>query len=221
MIDFGFPEPISLFVALAAIGMLPFFAIMVTSFAKIQVVLTLTRNALGVQQAPPAMVLNSLALILTIYIMAPVAMAAFNPVKNEIESGAKLSAGQVIFKIAESGREPLATFMSKHAHPRERAFFVSAANKLWPEPLAKALDTNGLLVLIPAFLVSQITDAFIIGMVIYLTFIVVDFIVAGVLLALGMSMISPTTVSVPFKMLAFVAVDGWSMLLHNLVLTYR
>jgi type III secretion protein R len=220
VIDFGFPEPLSLFLALAALGLLPFLAVMVTSFAKIHVVLTLTRNALGVQQAPPSMVLNSMALILTAYIMAPVGFAAYEPVKAEVESG-KVPVAQVIFKIAQSGREPLVAFMSKHAHERERAFFVSAAKRLWPEPMARALDPNSLLVVVPAFLISQVTDAFIIGMIVYLTFIVVDFIVAGVLLALGMSMISPTVVSVPFKLLAFIAVDGWSMLLHNLVLTYR
>jgi type III secretion protein R len=220
VVDFGFPEPLSLFLALAALGLLPFLAVMVTSFTKIHVVLTLTRNALGVQQAPPSMVLNSMALILTAYIMAPVAMSAYGPVQAEVESG-KVPVGQLVIKLAQSAREPLVGFMAKHAHARERTFFVSAATKLWPEPMAKSVKHDSLLILIPAFLISQVTDAFIIGMIVYLTFIVVDFIVAGVLLALGMSMISPTVVSVPFKLLAFIAVDGWSMLLHNLVLTYR
>ncbi len=218
--NIGLQEPLSLFVALAALGLMPLAAVMVTSFAKIQIVLTLTRSALGVQSAPPSMVINALALIMTAYVMAPVALQAYEPIRRDVESGS-MPTLPLIVKAAKSARDPLAVFLNKHAHERERAFFVSAATRLWPASMASTVSRDDLMVLVPAFVVSQVTDAFIIGMIIYLTFIVIDFIVAGVLLALGMAMISPTVVSVPFKLLVFVAVDGWSVLLHNLILTYR
>ena len=213
-------EPLSLFVALAAIGMLPLVAVMATSFTKIQIVLILTRSALGVQQAPPSLVINALALILTAVVMAPVAMEAYAPIRDDVETG-RLGTIPLIVKAVKEGHGPLVKFLNRHAHERERAFFINAARKVWPAHMSEGLRTDDLLVLVPAFVVSQLNDAFIIGMIIYLAFIVIDFIVAGILLSLGMAMISPTVVSVPFKLVVFVAVGGWSLLLHNLVLTYR
>lgn len=214
------PDPIGLFLVLAALGLAPILAVLVTSFAKIVVVLNLTRNALGVQQVPPSMVINSLALMLTCYVMAPIGVKVFDSVRYELESRKPDTAG-IIIRTAEVARGPLTAFLEKHAAERERRFFEQAARKLWPKELADQLKRNDLLVLVPAFLITELGAAYVIGFIIYLAFIVVDFIVASILLALGMSMISPTVVSVPFKLLLFVVLDGWSLLVHNLILTYR
>jgi type III secretion protein R len=215
-----FTEPLSLFLALSALAMLPLLAVLTTSFAKIQIVLMLTRNALGVQSTPPSLVINALALIITCYVMAPVAIQAYTPLKSEIERGS-LPTGKLIVAAAKATYDPLRAFLAKHAHEREADFFMSVTRRMWPADLADSVSRDDLSVLIPAFLLSQLSEAFVIGMIIYVVFIVIDFIVAAVLLALGMSMISPTVVSVPFKLLLFIATDGWSMLLHNLILSYE
>jgi type III secretion protein R len=116
---------------------------------------------------------------------------------------------------------PLKEFLDKHINERYRKFFLRAANETWPKERAQDLQRDDLLVLIPSFTVTEITAAFQIGFVLYLAFIVVDLVVANILLALGMVMTSPTLISVPFKLLLFVALDGWSRLLEALVLTYR
>jgi type III secretion protein R len=126
-----------------------------------------------------------------------------------------------LFRIVSDAREPLRAFLSKHARPRERDFFVKSAQQLWPAEQAQALRSDDLMVLVPAFTVSELTAAFTIGFLLYLAFVVIDLVVANVLVALGMMMFSPTVVSVPLKLLLFVLLDGWSKLIHGLILTYR
>jgi type III secretion protein R len=213
------PDPLSVFLVLAGLGVLPFLALVVTSYTKIVVVLNLTRNALGVQQVPPTMVINALAMILSAYIMAPIGTKAFDVIKSEV--GTKTPAAQLMKQIGSAVEQPFVEFLEKHSNLRERKFFVKSAQAIWPKEMADKLSDKDLFVLIPAFTVTELMEAFQIGFIIYLAFIVVDFVVATVLLALNMSMISPTVVSVPFKLLLFVALDGWSKLIHNLVLTYR
>jgi len=213
-------DPVQLFIFLAALGMLPFLVVLVTPFAKILIVLMLTRNALGLQGVPPALVLNGIALILTAYAMVPVLQTAYEPVRARATQWTSVNL-EMVQEAAQAGREPLLRFLGQHAHPRERAFFLGAAKRLWPSALAAELHEDDPSVLVPAFLLSQIGDGFAIGMVIYLVLIVVDFIVAAVLLAMNMSMVNPTIVSVPFKLLLFSALDGWSALAHNLLLSYR
>ncbi|MFM1990957.1 MAG: hypothetical protein RJA99_3914 [Pseudomonadota bacterium] len=220
MADRLFTEPLSLFLALAALGMLPLLAVLTTSFAKVQIVLMLTRNAIGVQSTPPALVINALALLITCYVMAPVAVRAYEPLKTDIESG-RVPTGALIVKAAKAAHEPLKQFLAKHAHERELDFFVSVTRRMWPTELADTVRRDDWAVMVPAFVLSQLTEAFVVGMIVYVVFIVVDFIVAAVLLALGMAMISPTVVSVPFKLLLFISTDGWSMLLHSLILSYE
>jgi type III secretion protein R len=111
--------------------------------------------------------------------------------------------------------------MSKHSKESERQFFVDTAHKVWPERYAKEVDDKHLLVLIPAFMVSELTSAFQIGFLIFLPFIVIDLIISNILLSMGMMMVSPTVISLPFKMLLFVLVDGWSRLIHGLLLSYQ
>src|SRR5690349_8502815 len=194
-------------------------AIMVTSFAKLVIVLSLVRNALGLQQIPPNLVLNGLALVLTMYIMAPLGLQIAQVAEQRLAGGNINS--KALFAIIADAREPLQQFLGKHAQPREREFFLRSAGKLWPEEQAKALADDDLMVLAPAFTVSELTAAFKIGFIVYLAFVIVDLVVANVLVALGMMMFSPTVVSVPLKLLLFVLLDGWAKLIHGLILTYR
>jgi type III secretion protein R len=211
-------DPLSLFLLMAALAVLPFAAMVVTSYTKIVVVLGLLRNALGVQQVPPNMVLNGVAIIISCYVMAPVLMEAAERIKSPSTAG---STAQQMLAAADAAREPFRQFLIKHADEREKTFFLKSATAIWPADRAQKLHENDLLVLSPAFLLTELTAAFRIGFLLYLCFIVIDLVVANVLLAMGLSQVTPTNVAIPFKLLLFVALDGWSRLVHGLVLTYR
>jgi len=217
----GATDPIVILLTLGMLSLAPFMAIMVTSFSKIVIVLALTRNALGLQQIPPNLVVNGLALVLSIYIMAPLATQLADAAEQRMASSGGNVRAETLLKVLGDAREPLRQFLGKHAQPREREFFVRSAAKIWPPEQAQELRSDDLMVLVPAFTVSELTAAFKIGFVIYLAFIVVDLVVANVLVALGMMMFSPTVVSVPLKLLLFVLLDGWAKLIHGLILTYR
>ena len=212
-------EVVPLLVLVFAIGLLPFAAMMVTSYTKIVVVLGLVRNALGVQQVPPNMVLNGIAMIMSVYIVAPMFMDSFDALQRQQNEPA--GGGRQMAQMLESAREPVRRFLSKHAHEREKAFFLKSVSAIWTPERARQVKPDDLMILAPAFTLSELTEAFKIGFLIYLAFIVVDLVIANVLLALGLSQVTPTQVAIPFKLLLFVVMDGWSMLLHGLVLTYR
>jgi type III secretion protein R len=208
-------SPSSALITVVVIALVPFVAVMVTSFTKIVVVLSLLRNALGLQQTPPNLVINGLAIILSIYVMYPVI--------DEISAHSAKQSSQTdtnILSIVESSQAPMRAFLLKHAEKDERAFFLKSARKMLSEERAKALTDEDFVVVIPAFTVSELTDAFKIGFLVFLPFLIVDLVIANILMALGMMMLSPTTVSLPFKILLFVLVEGWMKLVHGLVLTY-
>lgn len=212
-------DPLVLIVGVGLLSLLPFMAVVVTSFSKLVVVFSLVRNALGLQQVPPNIVLNGLAMVLSMYIMAPLANQIMQQSEGQLTSG-NVKTGELI-TIIGNAREPLRKFLEKHVQPRERDFFVLSAKKIWPEDLAANLKADDLLVLIPAFTVSELTAAFKIGFLVYLAFVVIDLVVANILAAMGMMMFSPTVVSIPLKLLLFVMLDGWAKLIHNLILTYQ
>jgi type III secretion protein R len=202
--------------------LLPFVALSVTAFTKIVVVLGLVRQALGVQQIPPNMVLNGIAMILSAFIMAPIATGAYDslsPSFNQSKQFGRSFADMPV--IAKAVVDPLRTFLTKHSDRKYRLFFVGATAQLWPEGSAKKAAEDDLLVLIPSFTLTELTEAFQIGFLLYLAFIALDLVIGTVLMALGMQMVSPNIVSIPFKLMLFVAVDGWTHLIQGLVLTYR
>ncbi|PPU72448.1 MULTISPECIES: type III secretion system export apparatus subunit SctR [Xanthomonas] len=211
------PDVGSLLVVVIMLGLLPFAAMVVTSYTKIVVVLGLLRNAIGVQQVPPNMVLNGVALLVSCFVMAPVGMEAF---KTAQTYGAGADNSRVVV-LLDACRKPFREFLLQHTREREKAFFVHAAQQIWPKDKADALKSDDLLVLAPAFTLSELTEAFRIGFLLYLVFIVIDLVVANALMAMGLSQVTPTNVAIPFKLLLFVALDGWSMLIHGLVLSYR
>lgn len=214
------PDPVLIVAVLGTIALLPFVALLVTSYTKIVIVLGLLRMALGTQQVPPNMVLNGIAIILTIFVLAPVGMQAADTLKS-----AQFNKGAASFddyrKVADAVVGPMRQFLDRHTEERERRFFMRTAERLWPAERAQALTRDDLLILVPSFTLSELIEAFQIGFLLYLAFVVVDLLIGNVLLALGMSMVSPTVVSVPFKLLLFIALDGWSLLMQGLLLSYK
>jgi len=211
-------SPLSMMGMLALMSLLPFAVLMLTSFSKIAVVLSLARSAMGTQQAPPTIVLTGLAAVLTGHIMAPVMERMYDvgqAVYQDVGSGAQI--------ISAAGRvtEPLRTFLLKHGSPEERARFLDLARELRPPEEADQVHEEDLFVVIPAFVITELTEAFQIGFLVFLPFLVLDMVVANILLALGMQSLSPSQVSLPFKILLFVAVDGWALLARGLILGYR
>ena len=233
-------DPFSLIVLLVGLSILPFVAMVATSYLKIVVVMSLIRNALGIQSIPPNMVINALAMILTFYIMAPImgeswkiastelgkvnASAAAAAARPEATSPAPAATAQRWFETdaVAKAAEPFREFLSKHTSDRERAFFVNTAEHLWAKDDDKlaVVDPESFYILIPSFCVSELTKSFKIGFLVYLPFIAIDIIVSNILLAMGMMMVSPVTISLPFKLLLFVMVNGWTLLIQGLVRGY-
>lgn len=331
--DLSSYSPALVLVVIVSLALAPFVAVMVTSFTKIVVVLSLLRNALGLQQVPPNVVINGLAIVLSIYVMYPVILetydavsahqqgrpvpasvqrkiddrqreqdaraaaiarraaeraaaqapqspgpllepaaddpapaspAAADALRAEAEAAAAPADGEGpgplfrnvvtgstpamapgparaqapaqeptpaplappgsdgarLLAMFEAGKEPLRAFLIAHSSPAERGFFLRSAQALLPEERRGSVGANDFIVVVPAFTVSELTVAFQIGFLIFLPFLIIDLVVANILLALGMMMMSPTTVSLPFKLLLFVLIDGWAKLVHGLVLTY-
>lgn len=212
------PDPFLLIVGLTLLGLIPFLAVMATSFVKLVVVLGLIRNALGIQSIPPNMAIHALAIVLTLYIMAPPFSAAYNSLAGT--DFKDMSSQQILTTIGEAV-EPFRDFLDRHAAEHEKEFFVQAAKEMWPEEYSKDVKTTDYRILLPAFTVSELTSAFEIGFLLYLPFIAIDLIISNILLAMGMMMVSPMTISLPFKLLLFVLIDGWSRLIHGLILTYQ
>lgn len=213
----AFPDPSLLVLTLILLGLVPFIAVIATSFVKIVVVLQLVRNALGIQQIPPTMTLQGLAIILTLYIMAPVGIETFNILEGRDLKN--MEAEALADTLSEAG-EPFRQFLNRHADARHKTFFLETAKRLWPATATEDLDDGHFLVLIPAFTITELNNAFEVGFLLYLPFVAIDLIISNILLAMGMMMVSPMTISLPFKLLLFVMLDGWTRLIQGLVLTY-
>lgn len=212
----GHPIPVMALLGLMAV--VPFAVMMLTSFSKIAVVLSFARSAMGTQQAPPSMVLTGLAAVLTAHIMTPVVERMYE--RGQTAYSEVTSPAQALSAATNIGA-PLKEFLVKHGSAEERARFVEMARELRPAAEANRVSEDDLSVIVPAFVLTELKEAFQIGFLIFLPFLVLDMVIANVLLALGMQSLSPSQVSVPFKLLLFVAVDGWSLLARGLILGYR
>lgn len=217
-------KPLVLMMALAAMSLAPFVLLMVTSFVKISVVLSIVRSALGTQQIPPTQVITGLATILTVYIMSPVGQAMFRAADatGVTQEGGLMSAKTVdtLVQAANRAKEPMRDFLLKKITLKDRTLFYSLALKLRKPEDRVGISEKDFLVLVPSFVVSELKEAFQIGFMLFLPFLVIDMVVANILLALGMQMLSPTTISMPFKLLLFVMVDGWYLIAKGLVIGY-
>ena len=231
-------DPFSLIALFVGLSLVAFVAMIATSYLKIVVVISLVRNALGIQSIPPNMVINALAMILTFYIMAPVMSEGWGVLRQELDAHKGQPAAQVMYETdaAAKAAEPFRVWLSARTDARSRQFFVSTAEQLWAkkgverggkseeggaesEEPAK-VDPESFYILIPSFCVSELTKAFQIGFLVYLPFIAIDIIISNILLAMGMMMVSPVTISLPFKLLLFVMVNGWTLLIQGLVRGY-
>jgi type III secretion protein R len=222
-VDLGNLSPALILTLVVGLALAPYVAVMVTAFTKLVVVFSLLRNALGLQQTPPNIVMNGLALILSVYVMYPVGLEMADAARPALTQagpkGASVSLDSLL-GAAEKAKEPLRMFLVKHTADDEREFFLATAKHMLPEAKRDTLTRDDLIVVVPAFTVNELARAFQIGFILFLPFLVIDLIVANILQALGMMMLSPTTISLPFKLLLFVLLDGWSKLIHGLVLTY-
>jgi type III secretion protein R len=218
-------RPLLLMFAMAVLALVPFVGMMVTSFVKIAVVLSLTRQAIGTQQAPPTTVITGLAIILTVYVMQPVGLSIYNKTVNymEEENADFFDAKNVdlLFNAATLAQEPLREFLLKNSHKKDRDMFYRVAYRLRAEEDRMDLGPKDFIIIIPAFVITELTRAFQIGFIIFIPFLVIDMVVSNILMALGMQMLSPTTISLPFKILLFVLVDGWYLITKGLVLGYQ
>lgn len=210
-------QPVQLIALLATLSLLPLLVVMGTSFLKLTVVFSLLRNALGIQQIPPNIALYGLALILSLFIMTPVGLA----VQDKLAASPAQPQASLLARLSDDTLDPYRQFLKKHAAPAQLRFFRDTARKSWPEAVRARVSDDSLLLLMPAFAVSQLIEAFKIGLLLFLPFIAIDLIVSNVLLAMGMMMVSPMTISMPFKLLVFVLVGGWDRLLGQLLLSYR
>ncbi len=214
------PNPVVLVIVMGALALAPFVLVMLTSFVKIAVVLSILRNALGTQQVPPNMIITGLSLVLTLFVMAPVAQKVYDaagtvPQSRELFSQASVKS---LYEASKTAKEPVREFLALHAHPRDRALFMELAARLQPDAAVPGRDEFR--ILIPAFVTSELKEAFIIGFLLFVPFLVIDMVTANVLLAMGMQMLSPVVISLPFKLLLFVVVDGWYLVVRGLVLSY-
>jgi len=216
-------NPLGMVALLAVLALMPFFLIMVTSFVKIAVVLSLLRTAIGVQQVPPNQVITGLAIILSAYIMAPVGMDVWTQVEPyvvQLEQNELDHTFSNYLEIGDHALTPLRGFLLKHADAEERMLLYDLALEMRTPEQRAGLTDEDLLVAIPAFVLTELEEAFTIGFLLFVPFIIVDLVVANILLSLGMHMLSPTTISLPFKLLLFVLVDGWYLVIRGLVLGY-
>lgn len=210
-------SPSSALLTVIFLALAPFVAVMVTSFTKMVVVLSLLRNALGVQNVPPNLVLNGLALVLTLYVMYPVGSDMMERVADRGDIAGSTAS---LMGAADASKEPLREFLVEHSAQREREFFHVTIRRMVGAERAGSISARDFIVIVPAFTISELTSAFQIGFLIFLPFIVIDLVISNILMAMGMMMLSPTIVSLPFKLLLFVLIDGWTKLAHGLVLSY-
>ncbi|MEQ9885788.1 type III secretion system export apparatus subunit SctR [Pectobacterium zantedeschiae] len=210
-------DPLMFALFLGALSLIPLMMIVCTCFLKIAIVLLITRNAIGVQQVPPNMALYGIALAATMFVMAPVFQDITTRVQEKPLDMTDITSLQASVTY---GLEPLQTFMSRNVDPDILTHLHENSLQMWPASLSEKVNTQNLLLVIPAFVLSELQAGFKIGFLIYIPFIVIDLIVSNVLLALGMQMVAPMTLSLPLKLLLFVLVNGWTRLLDGLFYSY-
>jgi len=213
--------------ALTFMSLLPFLIMILTSFVKIVVVLSLLRNALGVQQSPPNQVINGIAFLLSIYVMFPTGVKMYDAAKGLITSPnvpqelVSAESAEFIIAVAVQAREPLREFLKSNSLVRHHRSFYKTVYRVLPDEYRDDLKPDDFLILVPSYIATQLKAAFEIGVLIYIPFFVIDLVVSNILLAMGMMMLSPITISMPLKLFLLVMLDGWTLLIEGLVSTFR
>jgi type III secretion protein R len=214
-------QPLALVVALALVSLLPFVFMSVTAFVKISTVLQIVRGAIGAHSVPSSTVVLALSGALTLLAMAPVGQAILTRAAPLVEHGHTGDTGALVTGAIDAVREPMRGFLHANASDKERGRFLGVARQARPEADRAGVTDTDFTVLVPAFIVTELSEAFAVGFLLYLPFLILDIVVANILLALGMTMLNPTQVSLPFKLLLFVAIDGWGLLSQALVAGYK
>lgn len=216
-------DVVSFAVLLGALSLMPLMVVCTTSFLKISLVLLVLRNAVGVQQVPPTLAIYGIALALSAFVMAPTVQEIGQRVMTiEASGGANAARAGAPPLLPQAARafEPLHQFMLKYSRPEQRELFLASARKLWPAEAAREARATDAMIVIPAFVVSELQTGYEVGFLIYIPFVVIDLLISNLLMALGMQQVSPQTISIPLKLLLFVMVDGWGKLLNALALSY-
>lgn len=214
-------------VSIVFMALLPFLVMTLSSFVKIVVVLSLLRSALGVQQAPPNQLINSIAFLLSLYVMFPTGVKMYDASKDYIASTESptelMSADSAAYflAIADRAKEPLRDFLKNNSLVKHQKSFYQSVYRMLPEQYRDSLTPQDFMVLVPSFITSQLKAAFEIGVLIYIPFFVIDLVVSNILLAMGMMMLSSVTISMPLKLFLLVMLDGWTLLIEGLVSTFR
>jgi len=216
-----FMRPITLVVVLALAALLPFAFMTLTAFVKISTVLQIVRGAIGAQNIPSSTVIMALAGALTLLAMAPVGSRIEQRTRPLFEPGAQKDTSTWVIELTQATREPMRDFLRANASAREKSRFYEIARAARPLAERDGVGRDDFVILVPAFVVSELIAAFALGFALYLPFLVIDLVVSNVLLSLGMQMMNPTQVSLPFKLLLFVAIDGWGQLAQALVTGYK
>lgn len=224
--DAANPPLVTKLAVLAGLSLLPFAVMLLTSFMKIIVVLSLFRQALGVQQTPPNQVLTGIALLMTIYIMFPTGVAMYNSAQDVIKRTGPVpvissASAAFVMDVVQEAKEPLKGFLQRNSSHEHIESFYHLGERIFPSPYKESLERKDMLILVPSFVTSQLKSAFEVGVLIYLPFFVIDMVVANILLAMGMMMLSPLTIALPIKLLLLVLVDGWTVLVQGLTVSFR
>ncbi|HSX90559.1 MAG TPA: type III secretion system export apparatus subunit SctR [Pseudomonas sp.] len=215
--NIGHVDPLLLALFLGSLSLLPLFMIVCTCFLKISMVLLITRNAIGVQQVPPNMAVYGIALAATLFVMAPVFGEMGERLKDD---NLDLSTMETLQDGAKHVLEPLQKFMSRNTDPDILTHLMDNSARMWPAEMANKVKRDDFLLIVPAFVLSELQAGFKIGFLVYIPLIVIDLIVSNILLALGMQMVSPMTLALPLKILLFVLASGWTRLLDGLFYSY-
>lgn len=221
------PSLISQAILLSLLSLLPFIIMILSSFLKIVVVLSLLRTALGVQQAPPNQIINGVAFLLSIFIMYPTCLKMYDAAQGAIhksqvpESFLSPSSSEYVIEVVNAAKEPLRDFIKRNSEPRHQALFYRLVYRGLPENYRDSLKPDDFIVLVPSYITGQLKDAFEIGVLIYIPFFVIDLVTSNILLAMGMMMLSPVTISMPLKLFLLVMLDGWTILIEGLVKTFQ
>ena len=222
-----YPDVTTQAVVLIFVALLPFMIMLLTSFMKMVITLALLRSALGVQQSPPNQVLNGIALILTIYVMYPTGYQMYDVSKDIINHKTqpeKFFSGDtanMALAVVNKAKEPLREFLIRNSNKKHIDSFYKIAEKTFPIEVKALLKARDYIVVVPAFITTQIKAAFEIGVLIYLPFFVIDLVTSNILLAMQMMMLSPLSIALPLKLLLVVMIDGWTVLLEGLVLSFH
>lgn len=221
------PTIITQAATLTLMSLLPFIIMILTSFLKIVVVLSLLRSALGVQQAPPNQIINGVAFMLSLFVMYPTMLKMYDAAQTVIQKEQAPSgllqegSSEYIMKIADVAKEPLREFLRRNSSVAHQGLFYKMAYRVLPEDYRPDLKPDDFMILVPSYITSQLKEAFEIGVLIYIPFFVIDLVTSNILLAMGMMMLSPVTISMPLKLFLLVMLDGWTLLIEGLVDTFK